>query len=227
MAALGVAVSSLPSDVSPTLFLSQPSGNCVGFEVWPSTSSDVPFDAAQIGYGYGSLPATPDGQSFSTGSDPSAIGTFTSVLDKKNYGFLINSTQDWIAKINLASVVSEANVTNATPLPAGEKIQAGVLITGLGGAPVVYLSTAAQTGVVSVTSVSSVVGWVSGAQFAIGGQWNGGTITLGGTLPGCVGGTSYLVSSVSSPTELNLASNFLGSTGNTNYCFPGTPIPIP
>lgn len=228
MAALGVAASSIPDQVSPTLFLSQLSGNCVGFELWPTTQSGSPFDPTQIDYGYGPLPATPDGNAFSTGNDPNAIGTFTSVVDKKNYGFLVNSTQNWIAKINLATVVSEAALTDSppsTPLPKGEKIEAGVLITGLGGAPVVYLSTAAQTGVVSVTSSNNIVQWVSGAQFAIGGQWNGGTITLGGTLPGCVGGTSYIVSSVSSPTQLTLASNFLGSTGNTNYCFPGTPIP--
>jgi len=227
MAALGVAASSTPANVTPTLFLSQLSGNCVGFEVWPTSLSGLPFDPTQIGYAYGSLPATPDGKSFSTGNDTYAIGTFTSIVDKKNYGFLLNSTQNWIAKINLGSVVSQTNLTNATPLPAGSKIPAGVLISGLGGAAVVYLSTTAQTGVVSVTNSTNIVQLVSGAQFAIGGQWNNGTITIGGTLPGCVGGTSYMVSSVSSPSVLNLASNFLGSTGKANYCFPGTPIPIP
>lgn len=227
MAALGVAASSVLAQITPTLFLSIPSGNCVGFEVWPSIQSGSPFIASQIGYGYGTLPATPDGKSFSTGSDPNAIGTFTSVVNKKNYGFLINSTENWIAKVNLGTVLSLTGLSIATPLPAGIGISSGVLFTGIGGAPVVYLSTVPQTGVVSVSNGSDVVNWVSGAQFAIGGQWNGGTITIGGTLPGCVGGTSYIVSSVFSPIQLTLSSNVSGSSGNVNYCFPGTPIPIP
>src|SRR5579872_47145 len=225
MAALGVVASNIPDQVSPTLFLSRTGGNCVGFEAWPTTQSGLPFDPTQIGYGYGTMPDTPDGAPFKTGTDPNAIGTFTSIVDKKNYGFLIDSTGNWVAKMNLLNVASQ--VSPSTPLPQGYHFPSTALYTGLGGAPVVYLSAAADTGVVTVTSGSNDVLWVSGAQFAIGGQWNSGTITLGGTLPGCVGGTSYVVASVLSPSELNVSSNFQGSSGKVNYCFPGTPIPLP
>jgi Bacterial Ig-like domain (group 2) len=158
MAALGVAASGAPAGVSPTLFLSQPSGNCVGLEVWPAPNSSSPFVAADIAFGYGALPVTPDGKAFGAGNDLRAIGTFTSVVDKKNYGYLVDSTQNWIAKINLGYLVTN-NFTDGT-LPLGINNSAS-LTAGVGGDPVVFLSTAAQDGVVNVIGGSPIVDWVS------------------------------------------------------------------
>lgn len=139
MAAVGVAASVSPGNVIPTLFLSQHSSNCVGFELWPTSSSQQPLNPSIINYGYGSLPPTPDTNPFENGSDPNSIWTFNSVVDKTNYGVLVNAKQTWIAKINIGAVNSLANGFFGFFLPTGENIQ--VLQTGVGGDPVIYLPT--------------------------------------------------------------------------------------
>lgn len=122
--------------VGATFFLSQPSGNCVGFETWP-TDPTLPLDPTQIFYGYGTLPATPDANPFMNGSDPNVIATFTSVFDKKNYGVLVDANQNWVAKVNLGNLSAQS----FTPLPAGQDIS-GQILAGAGGNPVVYLPAA-------------------------------------------------------------------------------------
>jgi hypothetical protein len=133
MVALGIGVGSSSLDTPHTVFLSQPSGSCVGFETWPN-SIFLPLDPTQISYAFGTMPPTPDGNPFSNGNDPNAITTFTSVVDKKNYGVLVNANQNWIAKLNLGNLSAQST----TPLPGGQDIS-GQILAGSGGDPVVYL----------------------------------------------------------------------------------------
>ena len=133
MVALGIGVGSSTFNTPHTVFLSQPSGNCVGFETWPN-SVFLPLDPTQMFYGYGALPATPDGVQFVNGADPNVIATFTSVVDKKNYGILVNATQDWIAKLNLGTLSAQS----FAPIPEGQDIS-GQILAGAGGDPLIYL----------------------------------------------------------------------------------------
>lgn len=114
MVALGVSQNPSASAAAHTLFTSQTSGSCVGFEIWPPPSeSGQPLGQLQpslITYGYGPLSNTPDGNTFVNGGDPNAIATFNSVVDKNNYGLLIDgnpqANQQWIAKINFGNLLS-------------------------------------------------------------------------------------------------------------------------
>lgn len=146
MVALGVSANPVISETVNTLFTSQTLGNCIGLELWPSIP---PLNIGQILYGYGSLPATPDGNGFVTSEDPNAIATFTSIVDKKNYGVLVdggemNGGGNWIAKINFATVFSLANIgpgNGNPPLPGGQVLTPLDLAAGVGGDPVLYLPT--------------------------------------------------------------------------------------
>jgi hypothetical protein len=152
MAALGVSVGS-GTNAAHTLFTSQTSGNCVGFQIWPNSVSQL--GAAQIVYGYGTMPASPDGKPFVNGTDPNAIATFTSLVDKKNYGVLLNANQNWIAKINFATVFSLANIGVGSPtLPVGELIGPTVLNAGVAGNSIVFLPTPSTMVTLSVASVN-------------------------------------------------------------------------
>jgi hypothetical protein len=152
MAALGVSVGS-GTNAAHTLFTSQTSGNCVGFQIWPNSVSQL--GAAQIVYGYGTMPASPDGKPFVNGTDPNAIATFTSLVDKKNYGVLLNANQNWIAKINFATVFSLANIGVGSPtLQVGELIGPTVLNAGVAGNSIVFLPTPSTMVTLSVASVN-------------------------------------------------------------------------
>jgi hypothetical protein len=149
MDAIGVGVAVDPTTVSPTLFMSQRSGSCVGFEVWPPSSGGTQLDPTLINYGYGVMPARPDGTPFVNGTDPNMIRTFTSVVNKKNYGLLVSGDQNWVAKVDLATVVNSTNQFSGFPLPGGLAIPAANLNAGIGGAAVVYLPT---TGTVALSA---------------------------------------------------------------------------
>jgi hypothetical protein len=152
MAALGVSVGS-GTNAAHTLFTSQTSGNCVGFQIWPNSVSQL--GPAQIVYGYGTMPASPDGKPFVNGTDPNAIATFTSLVDKKNYGLLVDANQNWIAKINFATVFSLANIGVGSPtLPVGELIGPTVLNAGVAGNSIVFLPTPSTMVTLSVASVN-------------------------------------------------------------------------
>jgi hypothetical protein len=179
MTALGIAANVNPSVVSPTLFLSQVSGNCFGFEVWPS---DPLASIALDQYGYGTLPATPDGNAFVNGNDPNTIASFNSVVDKKNYAILVDANQNWIAKINPALVLS---LTSIGALPSGSVIPASDLAAGQDGDSVIYLPTPASIVTLSDNNIvfaSQAVGTPS-PQF---------TVTLSN-----IGQTSLTVSQIS------------------------------
>lgn len=147
MAALGIAPNVIPANVSPSLFLSQPSGSCFGFEVWDSD----PLDFSLVQYGYGVMPSTPDGLPFSNGIDPNTITTFSSVVDKKNYAVLVDANQSWIAKVNPQAVLA---LTNIGFLPSGFLIPTSVLTAGMTGDAVIYLPTPATIVTLSENNVN-------------------------------------------------------------------------
>ena len=149
MGALGVGVGFDPTQVSPTFFLAQRSGNCVGFEIW-SNQGGTP-QPSTIPLGYGPMPTTPDGDAFVNGLDPAAISTYTSVVDKKNYGLLVNANQKWIAKVNFATVINAASGILNGFLPTGFAIPALDINAGIGGAAVVFLPT---SGTVTLSALS-------------------------------------------------------------------------
>jgi len=146
MTALGVGANVNPANVTPTLFLSQPSGNCVGFELWGAN----PLDLSVSQYGYGPMPSKPDGTPFTNGSDPNTITTFNSVVDKKNYAVLVDASQNWIAKINPQPIIA---ATTFGTLPLGSSV-ASFLGTVAPYNSVVYLPTPASTVTLSQTDVT-------------------------------------------------------------------------
>jgi hypothetical protein len=153
MAAMGVSVS-LSSAAVHTLFTSQTSGNCVGLQIWPNSVSQL--DPALITYAYGSMPASPDGKPFVNGKDPNAIATFNSVADKKNYGLLVDAAQNWIAKVNFASVFSLANIgVGSLTLPFGQQLTALDLNANpTGSTSIVFLPTPSSMVTLSVDSIN-------------------------------------------------------------------------
>jgi hypothetical protein len=153
MAAMGVSVS-FSSAAVHTLFTSQTSGNCVGLQIWPNSVSQL--DPALITYAYGSMPASPDGKPFVNGKDPNAIATFNSVADKKNYGLLVDAAQNWIAKVNFASVFSLANIgVGSLTLPFGQQLTALDLNANpTGSTSIVFLPTPSSMVTLSVDSIN-------------------------------------------------------------------------
>jgi hypothetical protein len=149
MGALGVGVGFDPQQVSPTFFLAQRAGSCVGFEIWSNTTG-TPQPSA-IPYGYGPLPVLPDGSQFVNGADSAAIATYTSVVDKKNYGILVNANQTWIAKVNIAAVIANASGITSSFLPTGFPIPPADINAGIAGASVVFLPT---NGTVSLSALN-------------------------------------------------------------------------
>jgi Abnormal spindle-like microcephaly-assoc'd, ASPM-SPD-2-Hydin len=168
MVAVGVSQNPAPSAAAHTLFTSQTSGSCVGFEIWPPPSeSGQPLGQLQpslVSYGYGPLSNTPDGNAFVNGSDPKAIATFNSVVDKKNYGVLIDGNpladQQWIAKINFGNLLSNySSNLSSSFLPAGFAIPAAGLCATEGNncivpLSVVFLPTPSTALTVSVSNIN-------------------------------------------------------------------------
>ena len=157
MAALGVSASSTAATTVHTVFTSQTGGSCVGFQFWPNAPVQGGFNLANpslsINYLYNPMPPTPDGNSFVNGNDPNAIATFTSVVDQKNYGVLVDANQQWVAKINFNTVAG--NIINPTPLPAGAPVEAGFFLADGAGAqyPVTYYPTPLDNFTLSTNSV--------------------------------------------------------------------------
>ncbi len=160
MVGLGTAPSIDPSDVSPSLFMTQPGGNCVGFEIWPS--QDLLFNAPDLGYGYNNMPNTPDGNLFVNGSDPNTIATFTSVVNGVNYGVLVDANQNWIAKLNLGAITSSEGLN---PPPMGTLIPSAILTAGSAIDPIVFLPAPDSVAILSLNTI------------------NFGTVSVGTTTP--------------------------------------------
>ena len=155
MASLGVTASADPTTAKHFLLTGQTGGNCVGVAAWPIGGSGQgnQLEPSNIFYGYGPMPS-PDGKAvFVSGSDPNAIATFTSVFDKNLYGLLINSNQQWLAKINFATVASLGSLSNPGPtLPTGANI-APFLLAGIAGDPIVFLPTPSTQLTLSATTL--------------------------------------------------------------------------
>ena len=151
MVAVGVGANANAANIPHTLFLSQTGGSCAGLEIWPTSRTGNPPFPGLVNYAYGNIPPTPDGSAFVNGRDSSAIATFTSVVDKKNYGVLVDANQNWIAKINLQNLASD--IQTGFSLPAGFDISTSFL-TGLAGDPVVFLPTPASVVTLSQASIN-------------------------------------------------------------------------
>jgi len=84
-----------------TLFSSEEFYNCTAIE---TLASSAPTGAPPMptGYVWDTMPDTPDKASWINGGDPHGVAIFTSVVDGKHYGFLVNEQQNWIARIDLA-----------------------------------------------------------------------------------------------------------------------------
>jgi hypothetical protein len=96
---------------SHTMFTSEEFGNCTAIELLPS-STPTGAPPAPTGYVWGTMPNTPDGQPYFNGGDPHAVSIFTSVVDGKLYGFLVDGTQTWVAKIDLAAALAATQIAN-------------------------------------------------------------------------------------------------------------------
>jgi hypothetical protein len=155
MVALGITANPVVSNSTHTLFTSQTSGNCVGMQIWPNFAAGQLQTSSGIPYGYGPLPPTPDNKPFLNGTDPNAIATFTSVVNKGNYGLLVDETQQWMAKVNFNTVIALAgDITSAMPFPAGVAIPASDLATGNASDGVFYLPTPSTEVTLSLASIN-------------------------------------------------------------------------
>jgi hypothetical protein len=138
MAVVGVGVSASVNANPHDVLVSQSQGGCVGIEVWLPTAASGAVDPGLIPFGFAPMPSEPDGSAFLNGPDPNAIATYTSVVDKGTWAFLVDANQSWLAKINMPAAVSFANLGQGGPLPAGQTIP---LLAVPAGTPVVFLPT--------------------------------------------------------------------------------------
>jgi hypothetical protein len=102
---------------SHTLFTSEEFGTYTAIELLPS-STPTGDPAAPTGYVWATMPNTPDGNPYVNGGDPHAVSIFTSVIDGKLYGFLVDAPQTWVAKIDLAAALAATQI--ASPPAPGE-----------------------------------------------------------------------------------------------------------
>jgi hypothetical protein len=102
---------------SHTLFTSEEFGTLTAIEVLPS-STPTGAPPAPTGYVWAEMPNTPDGNGYANGGDPHAVSIFTSVVDGKLYGFLVDAPQTWVAKIDLAAALAATQIAN--PVIPGE-----------------------------------------------------------------------------------------------------------
>jgi hypothetical protein len=121
MVSIGIPATAQLTNSTPVVYLSQVSGSCLGLEVW--NSGTLAQTLMTIGYGYGTLPSTPDGKQFVNGQDNNAITTFSSVVDKNNYAVLEGANQNWVFKINGPGLLSDSGLSETTPLPLGQNLQ--------------------------------------------------------------------------------------------------------
>jgi len=156
MASLGVSASATATGASHYLLTGQTGGSCIGVAQWPigGAAAGTSLSPANISYGYGTLPTAPDGSSFVVGTDPNAIATFTSVVDKNLYGVLIGGDQQWLAKINFGTVASQANLgIPNNPLPGGGDISPN-LTAGSVSSTMVFLPTPSTQLTISQTNLN-------------------------------------------------------------------------
>lgn len=86
------------------LFSSEEFGSCLAVEALTAAppAGTPPNPAA---YAWGHMPNTPDSNSWMNGGDPHGLAVFSSAIDGKHYGFLVEAAQNWIAKVDLNGVL--------------------------------------------------------------------------------------------------------------------------
>lgn len=91
--------------VSHLLFLGTEFADCVAVESLPTTTiTGAPPTPTTFHWGH--MPPSPDGLSWNNGGDPHGIAVFTSVVDGRSYGFLVDASQLWVARVDLAGLKS-------------------------------------------------------------------------------------------------------------------------
>ena len=101
-------------NVSHLLFLGTEFDGCLGAAPLPASAvPGAPPTPASLTWGR--MPNAPDGNSWNNGADPHGIAVFTSVVDGKAYGFLVDSNGPWVAKIDLKGLAGAAPLTNGSP----------------------------------------------------------------------------------------------------------------
>ncbi len=147
MLALGISANVNASQGAAILYMAQPGGSCFGFE---GVSPSFFLEITQSEYGYAPMPDTPDGSAFLNYSDPNAITTFNSVVDKKNYGVLLDASENWIAKVNPQIILG---FTIPGPLPSGFDVSS-FLGTAAPYNSVIFLPTPASMLALSQTNIN-------------------------------------------------------------------------
>jgi hypothetical protein len=147
MLALGISAIANATQGATVLYMAQPGGSCFGFE---AVSTSFFLDLTQSEYGYAPMPDTPDGSAFLNYSDPNAITNFNSVVDKKNYGVLLDASENWIAKVNPQIITG---FTTPGPLPSGLDVSS-FLGTAAPYNSVIYLPTPASMLALSQTNIN-------------------------------------------------------------------------
>jgi len=87
---------------------------CAGVETLPSAPVSGAPPAPAI-FHWGTVPNAPDGSTWDNGGDPHGVAVFTSVVDGKAYGFLIEyPTQAYVARVDLAGIRDAALMAGTT-----------------------------------------------------------------------------------------------------------------
>jgi hypothetical protein len=101
-------------NVSHILFLGTEFDGCVGVAMLPSTTVTGP-PSMPAPFAWGKVLTSPDGVPWNNGGDPHGIAVFTSVVDGKSYGFLVDSAGPWVAKVDLKGLSTAAALSGGYP----------------------------------------------------------------------------------------------------------------
>jgi hypothetical protein len=101
-------------NVNHILFVGTEFDNCLGAGQLPSAivSGSPPVPTSFV---WGKLPAPPDGTAWNNGADPHGIAVFTSVVNQKPYGFLVDSDGPWLARIDLQGLAGAPALIGGYP----------------------------------------------------------------------------------------------------------------
>ncbi len=101
-------------NVSHILFLGAEFDSCAAVEQLPSAPVSGP-PPTPTSFVWGQMPATPDGFIWNNGGDPHGIAVFTSVVNGRSYGFLVDANAPWVARIDLVAVTSAPPLSGGAP----------------------------------------------------------------------------------------------------------------
>lgn len=101
-------------NVTHTLFAGTEFDSCLGVTSLPAAPvTGTP--PAPTTFSWGRMPSSPDGNGWDNGGDPHGIAVFTSVVDGKSYGFLVDSSGPWVARIDLAGLAVAPPLNGGSP----------------------------------------------------------------------------------------------------------------